>query len=322
MPYYRSTGANPRTPLFSRSAIGAVMIAATVGLSSLIPALADPPKPGREFARKYIPLYIDTMARANPSLMLHASSFQTLVDAPVNGRAGSAQPGLIGGIHQGTTAVTVGAAAGQPVRFEYQPGGRIALSIGDRSMVTGLQAAQARPMASFVAEGNNGLVALNDSVTRNGKQGHRPKVAGSYIDTEEGYWLLWADAIAEDLFYKVEFDRGDFPNGLTIVDSERPVTIITDGSLEIRGGEPRVAFWKRVAGQRGAVLRYDDLRLVMRPRCEGDIQAMEAVRRVFKWAPVMRLAALSDPAAFRTFVRELEQVRIAAVATPRLLIEE
>jgi hypothetical protein len=60
----------------------------------------------------------------------------------------------------------------------------------------------------------------------------------------------------------------------------------------------------------------------MEPRGHGDFQAMETVRRVFKWTPVMRLAAESDAAAFRTFVRELEQVRIATVSTPCLLIEE
>ncbi len=140
--------------------------------------------------------------------------------------------------------------------------------------------------------------------------------------TEEGYWLLWADAIAEGLFDRVGFDHGEFPTGLTIVDSERPVTISTDGCLEVRGGEPRVAFWKRVGGKPGAILRYDDLGFVMQPRGHGEFQAMETVRRVFKWAPVMRLAAESDPDAFRTFVRELKQVRIAAVSTPRLLIEE
>ena len=218
--------------------------------------------------------------------------------------------------------MTVGAAAGQPVRFAYRPGGRIILSIGDQSIVTGLLAAQARPMASLIAEGNNGLVGLNDSVTRNGKRGYRPKVASSYVDTEEGYWLLWADAIAEDLFYRVGFKNGDYPHGLTIVDSERPVTISSDGGLEVRGGEPRVAFWKRIGGKRGEILRYDDLGLVMEPRAQGDVLAMETVRRVFKWAPVMRLAAESDPAAFRSFVRELEQVKIATFATPRLLIED
>ncbi len=83
-----------------------------------------------------------------------------------------------------------------------------------------------------------------------------------------------------------------------------------------------MAFWKRVEGKPGAILRYDDLGLVMQPRCQGDLKAMETVRRVFKWAPVMRLAAESDPVAFRTFVRKLEQVPIAAVSTPRLLIDE
>ena len=107
-----------------------------------------------------------------------------------------------------------------------------------------------------------------------------------------------------------------------MVDSERPVTITTDGGLEILGGEPRVAFWKCIGGKRGAILRYDDLGLIMEPRAHGDFHAMETVRRVFKWTPVMRLAAESDATAFRTFVRELEQVRIATVSTPGLLIEE
>ena len=60
----------------------------------------------------------------------------------------------------------------------------------------------------------------------------------------------------------------------------------------------------------------------MEPRGEEDVQAMEAVRRVFKWAPVIRLAAESDPAAFTTFVRRLEQIRVTTVTTPRLLIDE
>jgi hypothetical protein len=211
----------------------------------------------------------------------------------------------------------------QPVRFEYRAGGSIILRVGDQSIVTGLLAAQSRPMASFVDQGNNGLVGLNDTVTYNGgKHGYRPKVAGSYVDTEEGYWLLWADAIADDLFYRVEFDYFDFPEGLTIVDSERPVTISTERSLEVRGGEPWVAFWKRSKGKPGKILRYDDLGRIMKPRGRDDVQAMEAVRRVFRWAPVMRLAAERDPAAFRTFVRELERVRIAAVSTPRLLLED
>ena len=53
-------------------------------------------------------------------------------------------------------------------------------------------------------------------------------------------------------------------------DTERPVSISTDGNLEVRGGEPRVAFWKRVGGKRGEILRYDDLGLVMEPRGQGD----------------------------------------------------
>jgi hypothetical protein len=322
MTYIRKPDAEPRTTVCSRRALGAVMMAALVGLSTPIQSPADPPKQAELFARKFIPLYVDTVAKADLALMLRASSFQTLVETQVNGVPGSTRPELIGGIHQGKKAMTVGLAAGQPVRFECQPGGRIIFRIGDQSIVTGLTAAQARPMASLVEEGNNGLVGLNDRVTHNGKRGYRTKVARSYIDTEEGYWLLWADAIAEDLFFRVDFANGDFPDGLTMVDSERPVTITTDGGLEILGGEPRVAFWKSVGGKRGTILRYDDLGLIMEPRAHGDFRAMETVRRVFKWTPVMRLAAESDATAFRTFVRELEQVRIATVSTPGLLIEE
>jgi hypothetical protein len=106
------------------------------------------------------------------------------------------------------------------------------------------------------------------------------------------------------------------------VDSERPVTISTDHGLEVRGGEPWVAFWNGGPGKRGAILRYEDYGRVMEPRSEDDERAVEAVRRVFKWAPVMRLAAECDPAAFKTFVRQLEQVRMPTVTTPRLLIEE
>jgi hypothetical protein len=124
------------------------------------------------------------------------------------------------------------------------------------------------------------------------------------------------------LFYRVGFEHGDYPHGLTIVDAERPVTISTEGSLEVRGGEPRVAFRKQVGGKRAAILRYDDLGLIMEPRGRGDVQAIETVRRVFKWMPVMRLAAESDPAAFRKFVRDLQQVRIPTVSTPSMLLEE
>ncbi len=201
----RNFDAASRTSVCTKSAIGAVMMSVIVVLSTLIPALADPPKLGVPFARKYKPHYIDTIAEANLALMLHASSFQALVETQVNGLPGMSRRDLIGGIHQGKTAVMFGAAAGQPVRFECPQGGGIILSIGDQSIETGLLAAQARPMASFIEEGNYGLIGLNDSVTRNGKRGYRPQVAGSYIDTEEGYWLLWADAIAEDLFDRVAF---------------------------------------------------------------------------------------------------------------------
>ncbi len=49
---------------------------------------------------------------------------------------------------------------------------------------------------------------------------------------------------------------------------------------------------------------------------------MKTVRRVFKWTPVMRLAAESDPVAFQTFIQQLGQVQIKPVVTPRLLIDE
>jgi hypothetical protein len=134
--------------------------------------------------------------------------------------------------------------------------------------------------------------------------------------------LIWADAIAEDCFYQVSFDRDQFPHGLTIVDSECPVMINTDGRLEVRAAEPRVAFWRRLGGEHGVILRSDELGIVMKPRNKGDERAIEAVRRTFKWLPVMRLAAESDPDAFKLFVGELERVQIASVLTPSLLVED
>ena len=70
------------------------------------------------------------------------------------------------------------------------------------------------------------------------------------------------------------------------------------------------------------ILRSDELRVVMKPRNQGDEQAIEAGRRTFKWMPVMRLAAESDPDAFKLFVGELERVQIASVPTPSLLVED
>jgi hypothetical protein len=83
-----------------------------------------------------------------------------------------------------------------------------------------------------------------------------------------------------------------------------------------------VAFWKLSGKEPGRIIRYDEFGVVMEPRDQADVRALETVRRVFKWTPVMRLAAQSDPIAFQQFVHRLEQVRIATVATPRLLIDE
>jgi hypothetical protein len=255
--------------------------------------------------------------------VVQAPSFKALIETQTSGLPGSAPHGLIGGIHQGAKAVTLGSANGQPVRFTYTPEGSIILSVGDRSMVTGLHAAHTRPMASLVEHGNNGLVTLTHRVTHNGKRGYKPEVAASYLDTEDGYWLVWADAIAEKLFYRMDFGTGEFPDGLTIVDSQHPVTIsIDDGTLEVRAAEPWVAFWKSSARERGRIIRYDEYAQVMKPADRDDVRAVETVRRVFKWAPVMRLAAESDPVAFQSFVRQLGKVQTKLVVTPRLLIDE
>jgi hypothetical protein len=116
--------------------------------------------------------------------------------------------------------------------------------------------------------------------------------------------------------------NGERPHGLTIVDSRDPVKISSDAHLDIRGGEPRVAYWTQHPGEQTRIIRHDDFGRVMMARDQDDAQASEAVRRVFKWAPVMRLALASDPAALREFVRQLARVRIIAVKTPRLLVEE
>jgi hypothetical protein len=318
----RNEGAAARLLACTRRFISGATTVVMIGLSCAIPAIAESPKPPVVFAHKYRPLAITATALANPALLLRAPSFQAVIEQPAAGAARGNAQGLIGGIHQGAKAVAVGAAAGQRVRLEYRAPGQIILNVGDQSAVTGLSAVQARPMASLVERDNNALVTVSDPATHRGKRGFQPRLAESYLDTAEGYWLLWADAISEDLFYRTDFAFGDFPDGSTIVDSNHPVTIESGDRLEVRGGEPWVAFWKIKGEKRGRILRYDDFLRAMKPRDQDDVQAVEAVRRVFKWAPVMRLAALSDPAAFQSFVRQLEQIKIAPVATPRLLIEE
>jgi hypothetical protein len=319
MTHSGNPGAIPRCFAANSRAVAILLIVAAIGISPVISVQAE--EKVTAFAHKYAPVYNNTSAV--PTLMVNAPSFAALMETQASGLPGSARHGLIGGIHQGATAVTVGAVKGQPVRFEYTPGRSIVLSAGGRSLVTGLVAAQARPMASLVEKGNNGLVTITDRVTHSGKRGYRPQVASSYLDTEDGFWLLWADAISENLFSRTDFGRGEFPDGLTIVDSHHPVTISSDnGVLDVRAGEPWVAFWKSKGREAGRIIRYDDFGVVMKPRDQDDGRAVEAVRRVFKWAPVMRLAAESDPVAFRTFVRQLEQVRTTTVTTPRLLIEE
>jgi hypothetical protein len=319
MTHNQKRAVEPSTFVRRRHVVRALVVGALVEVFGLIPALAAPPKPHEVFAHKYTAVYTGTGTKCDFSLTLAAPSFRTFVEFNVSSVPGSVQKDLIGGIHQGAVAVVVGASNAQSVRFESGPDGRVVLWVGGRSLRTGLLVAQARPMASLVEKGNNGLISLNDVDFRDGKEAYTPKIAESYIDTEEGYWLLWADAMTAELFNRVDFRDSASPDGLTIVDSERPVTISTDGGLKVGGGRPRVAFWKRVAGEKGAILRHVNFDMVSVDR--QDVPAVEAVRRVFKWAPVMRLAAKSDPVAFRAFVRNLERVPAAVVSTPRLLIK-
>jgi hypothetical protein len=324
MTYIRNLGAEPRNPVRGRRAAGAVMMAMTAMMAAMVglSALADPPAHAT-FAHKYKASYVNTIARASFALMLEAPLFEPLVETRVSEVPGSVQQEVPGGIHQGKKAQTVGGAVGLPVRFEYRPNeapdNRIILQVGDQAIYTKLLASQAGPMASLVDRRNNGLISLNEAEIRDGKEVYRPKVAESYIDTEEGYWLLWADAIAGDLFDRLKPTVRAAVDGLTIVDAEDPVTIDTDGGLKVVEGEPRVAFWMRLGGEKGHVLGYIDLKDAIGSLHPDDVQALKAVRRVFKWAPVMRLAAESDPIAFGNFARQLQKVRITPVATPREL---
>jgi hypothetical protein len=323
MTFIRNLGAILRQFSPSKRSVNKAMMMAMAVFSITALAQADPPKKAAEFAHKYIPVYNDTNA-VRP-LTVIARSFTALIENQSNALLGSTRPDIMGGIHQATKAVTVDKAAGLPVRLEYSREGRTVLWVGGQSMVTGLAAAQARPMASFVEAGYNGLVTLSERDTYNGKRGFRPQLAASYFDTDQGYWLLWADAIAENLFFHTGFGIGDFPDGLTITDPDNPVTIASgsDGTLIVRGGEPRVAFWQlKKRGEPGRIVRCVDFASVIETRNQDDVRAVETVQRVFKWAPVMRLACESDPAAFRMFVRQLAQAPVVTVTTPRLLMEE
>jgi hypothetical protein len=179
----RIPSANPRSFFRGKRAKSAAAMAALAGLSALFPALAGPPKPADSFAHRYTPVYGETAGKPNLALMVHAPSFPTLIAAQVDLTACCTPSGVIGGIHQGAKATLLGAAAGQPVRFELSAGARVSLRVGDQSIDTGLPAAQARPMASLVANGNNALITLSDRLVHNGKRGYSPRVAASYIDT-------------------------------------------------------------------------------------------------------------------------------------------
>ena len=179
MMYAREQGAKPPSFDPGSGALAAVMVATMVMLMPLVPALADDPKLGASFAHVYLPSYADTVAPASLELKLFAPSFKRLVEKNTSALPGSAQHAVPGGIHQGNIAVMVSLAALQPVRIEYRPGDRIILQVGGRTVDTGLQAAQARPMASFVANRSNGLVSLDDVAVRDGNVVYRPKVARS-----------------------------------------------------------------------------------------------------------------------------------------------
>ena len=142
-----------------------------------------------------------------------------------------------------------------------------------------------------------------------------PQIAQEFVDTPDGYWLLWCDTRARD---DAVFGEA---NGLTLVDPEDPVTIEVGDDLSIRAGEPRVAFWKQVDALSGRILRYQGVEALFRPVSRNDQKAVATLYRVFKWAPVMRLARESNPEAFQALARQVEDIPTARMATPRILFE-
>ena len=216
---------NPRYFFRGRRAISAVTLAAMAGLSALFPALAGPPLPGDSFAHKYTPVYGEAAAKTHLALMVHAPSFQTLIEA---------QPDP---------------AAGMP------PSGSSAASTRERRPRLSVRQSVSRSGSSSVPGRASSCAS---AIGRSTPVCWRPRPVR---------WRLWS------------------PTATT--------------RCSLRG----------LGARHGAARR--------RRRSSHGCRAPG-----FQVGPVMRLAAESDPAAFKTFVRRLEQIRVTTVTTPRLLIDE
>ena len=305
------------TPVGRRVVVGRTF-AALLGLMVLAPILAlAEPIDSFLFGRDYIGIRANTLIlagktyRAKPELTheMFALSFATLLrDHP---------DWMTGGLFSESTA-----GGNLSVKMwrdpQGNPGHRVYLSAGNQTVDTGMTDDQARALILWVDYGRNALASLSshpDSRPNPPPPFEMARLGYAYPDTQDGYDLLWCDSICS--FDGVK-DTGK-PQTLTIVDGAEPVTIDVSDGLKIRGGEPMVAYWQRGDSGQGEIIEYRTLNEAATAITRQDKQSLATLKRVFKWAPIARLARKSDPNGFAALVTELRGIAPERVATPRFL---
>jgi hypothetical protein len=310
------------TPIGRRAVVGRTF-AALLGLMVLAPILVLAEPTDGLFGHNHKAIRANTLSlagktyRAKPELTheMFALSFATLLrDYP---------DWVPGGLFSDSTAELSG-GANLPVKMWREgnlAGHRVYLSVGDQTADTGLTDDQARALILWVDYGRHALASLGRHPDNDPNPPFPFKAARlgyGYVDTQDGYDLLWCDTICS--FEGVPKVAGK-SRSLTIVDAASSVMIDVRDGLKIQGGEPVVAYWQRGDTGQGEIIEYrtlDDAAVVI---TRQDQQSLATLRRVFKWAPIARLARKSDPNAFNALVAELRGVTPERVPTPRFLYQ-
>ena len=183
------------------------------GSPRLFPALAGPPQPGDSFAHKYTPVYGETAGKTNLALMVHAPSFQTLIEAQPDQAAGSALPpgSSAAFIRERRPRLSVRPPVSRSGSSSVPGRASSCASAIGRSTPVCWRPRPARwrlwsPTATTCSASRSAIVPCTTASAATA-----PGLLRRISHTEEGFWLLWADAIAENLSHQVPFGKGEVP---------------------------------------------------------------------------------------------------------------
>jgi hypothetical protein len=231
-----------------------------------------------------------------------------------------------GGIFQSGIAQPGVGVSNRTITVEYhqeaKPDYRFLLRIGDQTYDTDLTDSQALQLILWVNSGNAAVASFGHDVLvhkfPNGSLAGATiaQLAYPYLDTPDGYYLLWGDKMSSR-------DSHARPNsdGITVVDPEEPAIVeVAPNGLRVRGYEPRIASWRKTPDG-GEVVGYETLENTVRPRSKGDTKALQTMLRFFKWAPVIRLAHSKDPEAFSALAQKVKDFPIDRRDTPRVVFQ-